>query len=1621
MSEEKKNIKKKNRLFRFLYLILGVLIILFVALYIALHINAVQNWAVDYVANRLSDKYNTAISVDRIDIDFTNHLILDGLYIEDHHQDTLVYVKHFKTDLARSIWTAISNEMYIDEVSLDEAVIHLRTLKGEQYSNFEQVFSANDQSTDEVKESNPWNLKISKFYASNVLIDQLDENKGSYYRGDVPQGSIIINPNSSSGIWEIKNIDLQSPSILMENWVVNDPVVDALQNNNDDLVSDPKQAGSTEHKIRIRDIQIREGSFSKINKDKLNSTHSVDGHFDPDNIKLDNVSLNIKDAVFENGELSFIPLNIAAKSESGFVLEKFSADKIELLKKKIKISNFYLKTGGSLIRRDVELSFSDYSDFNRFEDKVYMRFDANKSRIALDEIIHFVPGMKKSLFINQNRDMVASIDGTITGRVNNLTIKDLTLNIGNDIYLVGDFKARDITDPSRTLLNLELDHFESDIITIKKLIPNFNPTEQIQRLGHFTFTGKFDGFYKDFVADGKLITDIGSADIDMRMDVEQGRGGARYSGKLLLHEFNLGKWTSNDEFGLISGRAEVKDGYSLLPEKAKANLSANVTSMQFRGYNYRDLQFNGLIESGQLDGSINMDDENLAFDFAGSLTYGDRKPLYNFSAHIDRIDLQELNLSKRPLVISGLIDMDATDLNLNTIDGDVSVRDWTLQIDDTLKYYFDALDIHSIYHEANSKSLEVRSDILDLDINGLFILDKLDASFLKMIQASFPEYYNRLKLPQRNFEGLENQNFDFAIDVKDSKNLFSMIDNFPIDTVRDFKLKGKYNSFEDTFSLDGSSPKLTLDNVSIHGLSLMSDHVDGMLKSTIITDSLYFDDKFRLRSLRMDNELAQDTMNFRIKTAQFSDVLKNLNIGGVFYLEGDNYGLSFNSSDLVVLDEKWEISKENKIIFNKNFIRTSDLFASNGTQFLYVNSIEDKGLEIGAEYFDVDIVNTLWDYDKLDFRGDFELFVRTEDVFNLTDFQSDLHLDSLFINGDHYGEFMLDMRMNGVKMPIRAALNIVDDDKYLSAVGMVTPQGFGKPQSPKTLVDMEVYLEDYPAEIIEYWLGDGIENTKGIVDAELKLKGPIERIDMSGIGHVQDAETKVVFLGTTYKMADMDIPISNSLIDLNGGELIDRYGNRASVIGGITHDKMTDLRLDIELESDHFLALNTTAKTGESFYGHALGKMKVNFDGSVDAPNIKVVGVTGDSTQIYLPLEEAKGLVENNFVVFDHDTLAVSDIDIEDRFKVSGINFSMDLLVKDNAEMYVIMDELGENVMTGVGEGNLSIFMNRSGDFNVYGTYVIQEGSYQYSFENTIKREFDVVKGGTVTWSGHPFNAEIDLNAEFSTSTGITPFVEEFLGPKNSPDPRHINLRKEAQKNRRVKVLLSVTGFLLEPEINFDLAFLSLPSGELGNSINTKLTTLQADQNLLNRQAFSLLIFGQFLPEDIGLGEAVATSENLTNTVSEFVSYQLSKFVSEILRDAVTNASFISDFGLTIDYQKNIDFQGSNDDVFLVNPEFELFDGKLNLSSEASYVTGLNGEYFANDVVLQFSLNKSKRLRAKLFQKSDYELGNRKIEIGAGISYQRDFDKFFFQKDEHEESPIIIEATEPENNTDKEK
>ena len=136
--------------------------------------------------------------------------------------------------------------------------------------------------------------------------------------------------------------------------------------------------------------------------------------------------------------------------------------------------------------------------------------------------------------------------------------------------------------------------------------------------------------------------------------------------------------------------------------------------------------------------------------------------------------------------------------------------------------------------------------------------------------------------------------------------------------------------------------------------------------------------------------------------------------------------------------------------------------------------------------------------------------------------------------------------------------------------------------------------------------------------------------------------------------------------------------------------------------------------------------------------------------------------------------------------------------------------------------------INTAGDFNMYGTYIIEKGEYLFTLQNLINKKFIVDPGSRITWAGNPYDATVDLSAIYVVYTSSL--------YKIIPDSTY-------KRRIPVDMRLLLTNKLMNPTINYEINVRGVDATE-----QTYIRSILNSEQEVSKQMFGLLVFNQFIP-----------------------------------------------------------------------------------------------------------------------------------------------------------------------------
>jgi hypothetical protein len=1582
---EIENTPDKGRKFKRLVFLLAKVLFVFsfilVIAYSIFQLPLVQNYLKDKIIQTVEEKTGSKITFDHIAINIWNGITLENFNLEYEGLSSLIKVEKLGLSLRKNIFSLYNNQLDISTLRIEGVSLHILTKFNETESNLDRFLDV-FQSKSKGGKTTQFLLRIKEVFFRNISVVIENEDKGT-------KKTISL----ASGLIELDKLDLECKEFWFNQIYLNGPVYKL------DIISEacfPKESLAIDQKEEaavnedwfpfsfwIQDLEVEQGVFSVFN-----NTIPVDSKFknvlDINHFTWDHIKIRFSDITLnEDDEFFAVCKKIGFSTGKDFELKSFSIDTIQIQKDNSILSNVVLNTGGSKFVSDISLSYFDYSAFRNLKEEVLFKVLVQPSFINLKEIGYFSKGFITNPATQGINDKRLDISGNYFGKLNGISGKNVKIAIGNQMSFGGFFSTKNLNDYNNTLLNVRLENFASSMKQIKKLFPLFNPPANFFKLGNLKFNGRYDGYLEDFVAYGKLQTDLGSVDLDMRLDITGGVDKALYSGELNLSSFNLAKWSGNDKFGLVYFTSRVKQGQGLTLKTLKSDLQAVVKSITFKGYEYKNFVVNGIFEKSNFDGSFEIKDPNIDLKFDGNAEFLEKQAFLNFTSKINNLDLFALNLSKKPFSIKAAIDINASGSNLNDILGNIDITNLNIEAKDTT---FKVNEMHLISRNVitGGKELNIWSELGNFQLNGSYDFNELLPMVVGIIKSNYPSLTKNLNVQVKPTK--TNQKMEFQISLNDSQHFLKLAG---LDNVRFSKLdmKGKLDSYVNEISLAANIPGLTIGKDSLINSQILVSSYKNSGDILLHTDNAkVFGEK--TGPLDFEANSKGDSLLFQLASAEEIKNVKPVNIGGFMVPYESGYSISMMAKQLFFLGGEWQFSKNNKISLTKDFIDIDRFELSDGQRVIGLDDIKNKGINAYIENFDIDVINKFLKDPRFLLSGLSNINIDVSDVFaKERSYSATIDVNNFFINKDSYGSIY-------VSTDIDKAGNVLAD---LTVGDFLT--GSAEINSKTKTIEGKARFKQAPLKILQYILAKGITDTKGNIDATVNIGGSLKEFTLNGKGKVSDGQTKIIYTGVTYYFDNQSFTITEKNIDLTGAILKDEKNNPATITGGLYHSRFKKFGVNTTIEGNNVIGLQTTIQDNPDYYGYAIGKIRAKFTGSFENVDMVIDGTTNAGTQLSIPVGNSSAKAQNNVIRFEkRNHLSDSTKYIANKI-LKGIDLEMNLTLTPEANISIIFDADKGDVISGVGRGNMQIFIKRTGAFDIFGDYQIEDGKYLFTVAQLpVAKPFDVVRGGTIRWTGDPVNATMDIQAVYRSRTSLRPFVVEYLGLASD------QLASQANQRQDVDVILKLGNTLYNPSVTFNLAFPNLV-GDLATLADSKLRLLQNNELELNSQVFGLIMFNNFLPSnrvsDV-LGTGGIQSMGI-NTLSEFLSSQLSLYITNLINLALVENGLLAGVDFEIGLRNNIGVAANlgntniwPDEIeFRLKNRFKFLDERVTLNMGGNYIfenQGLTYNQMLPDFSLELVLTENKKLKARVYGRQELIVQNTiSPKVGIGLTYRTEF------------------------------
>lgn len=1273
--------------------------------------------------------------------------------------------------------------------------------------------------------------------------------------------------------------------------------------------------------------------------------------------------LDIKqlNTAFDNFQILGPNVDIAIKKMSfldhrGIFVENLSSD-FKYTKKSIDLNNLDFNTKESVYKGKIMMSYDrDKGDFSNFNNKVQFDVKIDTASIASNDIYHFYKEIGK--------DKRFRIQSKIKGTLNNLFFTKLNLIDENKSQIVGNVNFKNIFGKKDEPFYMKgnFDRVASKYENLTKLLPNVlgkKLPSALKKLGQFTITGNTEISATSISANVYMTSALGNIKSDLNIGNIDNIDDANYNGNIILDKFNLGKFLNQNNLGKVSLNLDIA-GRGFVQKYLNTTFKGTVNNLFYNGYDYSNITLNGGFQKSNFQGKVTVKDPNLNMDFDGILNLKQKTKVYNFETNIGFANLKNLNFVNEAVSnFKGAISVNAAGTTLDDFDGNVRFVNANYQ-NAKAEYSFDDFEIHSSFDSKRVRTITLKSsDIVEGQVVGKFKFGLLQ----KMLQNALGSLYTNYQ-PNAIQKG-QFLNFDFKIYKK-------VIDIFypGIDIGDQTKINGSINSDTNDFKLDFSSPKIEAYKNYFNNISIKIDNKNPLYNTFIALDSVRTT-TYKIKDFRLINVTQNDTLFFRteFKGGDKSKDFYNLNLYHTINSQNKNV-VGIKKSEVKFKENLWFLneneSNDNKIIFDKklqNFtVENISMSHDNQSINLFGDFQGQTNKNLNLKFKNVDLKQITPSLDNFLFDGLVNGIVNLKQNQSIYQPTSALQIQQLTINNNLLGDMNLSIKGDDDLQNFLIQSNIENNNvNHFNAAGKLSIA------DNHTNIDLDMDFDRFNLGILSTIGGSTISNIKGFASGKARINGNVDNFDMNGRLYIDAAGLKIPYLNTVYQFNNQSIvDVTRDKFIFNNVFLEDTaYATKGKMTGNISHKNFDDWALNLSIESDNIIALNTEDTEDAAYYGKAFINGKAEIFGSVDALTINVNASSNKGTDIKIPVNDSENIGENDYL---HFVTAKEKEDLQKGItgnkNEAGLNLNFDLDINRNADIEVILNRDSKHGMKGNGLGTLQLAINTLGKFEMYGDFYILKGKYDFKYGGLIDKSFDVKKGGTIVWNGDPLKAELNIEAVYdkiSTNPGV--------------------LLENPSFNQQVPtvVTIGITGNLSRPESDFYIDFPNV-SSVLKSEIQTKLE----DKQVRQKQALVLLASKSFLSQE-GLNQTALVYNNLFEKAGHLFDDLFQDDDSKIKLAVAYNQAERTQTDTQANSRFDVNISTQISDKITIN-------GKVGVP-----IGGVNETAIVGNVEIQYRVNDDGTMNLKVF--------NRENEInyigegigytqGIGISYEVDFNTF---------------------------
>jgi hypothetical protein len=1358
---------------------------------------------------------------------------------------------------------------------------------------------------------------------------------------------------------ELPIADLSNKTIDMNYLGLHNSTISAQQSSRE-TVQAAEEADSTRVSESPDDFEWPDWTISLSKVDftnnniryTLNDAEPQPGIINPEAIVLNDFYFVADDISLKEQAFGANITDLRFKEQSGVNLSELSFS-TTIDENQSDFSDFKIQLNMNMVNTSFAIQYSSINELINQPESAIVNLNIKNFDVDLNEVFRFQPELKSNetlLALSKKRfngNLVAN------GRLSSIRIANSSIKWGQKTQIQAGGKVLNPMD----IEDLRLDFPSFNFTTVRNDVLIFIDEDElgISVPEKISLTSNFKGALDDLNVVASLTTPEGQIDIQGRYT---DKGNIAYDADLLVKKLQLGQLLNNEQLGELNISLKSSGNGSDI-NSLDASFEAIVQSFVFNDYDIKDVNIAAAIENGEGNMGSAYKDENLDLVLESFMQLDSISPRFVVDLNLKGADLKALGVTDKDirgaLVLHGDFKGNADSFTLSS-----NIKEGKA-IYDNQSFLLGDIDINALV-QPDTTSVDITNKMLDLKLRS----NANPEGFRVALQDHFQNYLSDTS-SNKTSEAFVKNSTQKQVELK----LDARLHNAPI-------LGGVFiNPLKELEAIDFRMDFSEI-NQSLSA-NIFAPHIDyegnvlDSLALDVYSDSEKFDFDFGFQSLAsgpvaISNTAVNGSIADEKLFLDFHSLYKGekiVQVNSEISRQEDTIRFHINPSELLLNKKKWSIPRENEMIYAKNHLDFSSFSISRNSQLFELSSsllkTEKQHLGVRFENFRL---------------SDFLKYLNPEETLATGRLNGNFIVEEPFLSPGLLADLQIE-ELNVMKVPLgNLSLNAkeISEDNYDLDLalngGDIDLDITGDFQSAEEAakLDLNLVLNELKMSAIEGFSDGELTDAKGILRGEIKVGGTTSEPSYKGTIQFKDAGFRLTKLNAGFELRDETLEINNEGLFLDKLKILDERDNKFVVEGNILTESFTNPEFDLQFNAKDFSALNATKGDNEYFYGTAVFDVDGKLTGNLNLPRLNVKLKVGAATDItYILMDSELEIEERDGVVVFVDREDPDDIRTQKRaesYTAKGFAVDANITVHENAVFNVIIDErTGDNLKVG-GDADLRFGIEPNGRTTLTGKYTMQKGHFEMNLYNVVKRHFEIVPGSSVSWSGDPFDANLDVRAIYRVETSAASLMTSG----------GVGMNNRYRQQLPFLVYLNVDGQLTEPLLTFTLDMPEDEKGAVGGQVYGRIQQLNQQKAELNKQVFSLLVLNRFFPQSGSDGSGGGTMAIARDNLNEALSDQLNMFSNQLLGETGVEL----DFGIDsyTDYQE----EGSQDRTQVdITARKKLFNDRLIVSvgSEVDIQGSNQNPEEQNPIIgnvsVEYLLTENGRLRLKGFRRNQFE------------------------------------------------